>query len=86
VLLAIAKVETDWGQTRNGQPDDLVPADSPVDIDAAALQAGGATATMLGLEDSRRIGLGLSWRRRWGEGGQRAYRQQVTVAGLMGRG
>src|SRR5215831_5328508 len=56
VLLAVAKVETDWGQARNGQPDDLVPADIRADIDVAALQAGGATATMLGLNDGRRIG------------------------------
>jgi hypothetical protein len=56
VLLAIAKVETDWGQARNGQPDDLVPAEIRADIDAAALQAGGATAMMLGLKDGRRIG------------------------------
>lgn len=27
VLLAIAKVETDWGRAREAQPDDLVPAD-----------------------------------------------------------
>jgi hypothetical protein len=56
VLLAIAKVETDWGQARNGQPDELVPADIRADVDAAALQAGGATAAMLGLKDGRRIG------------------------------
>src|SRR5215472_7841057 len=54
VLLAIAKVETDWGQARNGQPDDLVPADIRADVDVAALRAGGATATMLGLNDGRR--------------------------------
>jgi hypothetical protein len=41
---------------RNGQPDDLVPADIRANIDAAALQPGGATATMLGLKDGRRIG------------------------------
>jgi hypothetical protein len=56
VLLAIAKVETDWGQARNGQPDDLVPANIRADVDAAALQAGGATVTMLGLKDGRRTG------------------------------
>jgi hypothetical protein len=56
VLLAIAKVETDFGRARNGQPDDLVPADVRAAIDASALQAGGATAQLLGLQDGRRIG------------------------------
>jgi hypothetical protein len=56
VLLAIAKVETDWGQARNGQPDDLVPPDIRASVDAAALQPGGATATMLRLAGGRRIG------------------------------
>jgi hypothetical protein len=56
VLLAIAKVETNWGQARNGQPDDLVPADIRADVDVAALQAGGAAATMLRLAGGRRIG------------------------------
>src|SRR5439155_2230263 len=56
VLLAIAKVETDWGRARNAQPDDLVPADIRASIDATALQPGGATAQLLGLPDGRRIG------------------------------
>ena len=56
VLLAIAKVETDWGRARQDQPDELVPADVRASIDAAALQAGGATAQLLGLQDGRRIG------------------------------
>jgi len=33
-----------------------VPADIRAQVDAAALAAGGATATMLGLKDGRRIG------------------------------
>jgi membrane-bound lytic murein transglycosylase B len=56
VLLAIAKVETDWGQARNGQPDDLVPPDVRASIDVAALQPGRATMLLLGLAGSRRIG------------------------------
>jgi hypothetical protein len=56
VLLAIAKVECDYGRCRTGQPDDLVPDDVRAHIDAAALQPGGATAALLGLPDGRRIG------------------------------
>lgn len=56
MLLAIGKVETDWGQARSGEPDDLVPPDLRANIDATALQPGGATAAMLQLKDSRRIG------------------------------
>lgn len=56
ILLAIAKVETDWGQARQGQPDDLVPADVRTRIDTAALQASGMTATILGLAGGRGIG------------------------------
>ncbi len=56
VLLAIARVETEWGQAQNGQPDDLVPADIQAHVDLAALQPGGATATLLGLAGGRRIG------------------------------
>jgi hypothetical protein len=56
VLLAIAKVETDWGQARNGQPDDLVPPDIQAHVDIAALQPGGATMSLLGLTGGRRIG------------------------------
>ena len=44
------------GRARETQPDDLVPADIRATIDAAALQPGGATATLLGLPDGRRIG------------------------------
>ena len=56
VLLAIAKVETDWGRTQRGLPDDLVPADIRAAIDTDALQPGGATAGLLGLAGGRRIG------------------------------
>jgi len=56
VLLAIARVETNWGQAQNGQPDDLVPADIEARVDVAALQAGGATMSLLGLAGGRRIG------------------------------
>jgi hypothetical protein len=56
VLLAIAKIETDWGRARQAQPDDLVPADIRTAIDATALQPGGATAQLLGLPDGRHIG------------------------------
>ena len=48
VLLAIVKVETDWGRAREGQPDELVPADIRANVDAAALQSGGTTAVLLG--------------------------------------
>ncbi len=56
VLLAIAKVETDFGRVRQGQPDDLMPGDIRSGIDAAVLQPGGATSALLGLPDGRRIG------------------------------
>jgi hypothetical protein len=56
VLLAIAKVETGWGTARNGQPDDLVPADLQAHVDVAALQPAGATMSLLGLTGGRRIG------------------------------
>ena len=56
VLLAIARVETNWGQAQNGQPDDLVPTDIQVHVDTAALQPGGATAALLELAGGRRIG------------------------------
>jgi hypothetical protein len=56
VLLAIAKVESDWGRARQAQPDELVPADVRASIDATALQPGGATAQLLGLPDGRRVG------------------------------
>jgi len=38
LLPAIAKVETDWGRVRQGQPDELVPSDIRTDVDATALQ------------------------------------------------
>jgi hypothetical protein len=56
VLLAIARVECDYGRCRTGQPDDLVPDDVRAHVDAAALQPGGATAALLGLPDGRRLG------------------------------
>jgi hypothetical protein len=56
VLLAIAKVETDWGQARNGQPDDLVPDDIRASVNVTELQPGGATMSLLGLTGGRRIG------------------------------
>jgi len=37
VLLAIAKVECDYGRCRTGQPDDLVPDDVRARVDTAAL-------------------------------------------------
>jgi hypothetical protein len=57
VLLAIAKVETDWGRARQGQPDALEPADIRAGIDATALQPDAATIALLGLPDGRRIGV-----------------------------
>jgi membrane-bound lytic murein transglycosylase B len=56
VLLAISKVECDFGRCHSGLPDSLVPADLRARVDAAALQPGGATATLLGLQDGRRLG------------------------------
>lgn len=56
VLLAVAKVETSWGQAQTGQPDDLVPADLLGHIDQDALAPGGATAVLLGLAGGRRVG------------------------------
>jgi hypothetical protein len=59
VLLAIAKVECDYGRCGTGQPDDLVPDDIRAHVDAAALRPGGATAALLGLpERTARRGLG----------------------------
>ncbi len=55
-LLAIARVETEWGQAQNGQPDDLVPADIQAHVDLAALQPGGATAALVALAGGRRLG------------------------------
>ena len=55
VLLAIAKVETDWGQAQNGEPDDLVSADIQAHVNVAALQPGGVTAALLGLAGGRRV-------------------------------
>jgi membrane-bound lytic murein transglycosylase B len=56
VLLAISEVECDYGRCRAGQPDTLVPADVRGRVDRAALRPGGATATLLGIADGRRIG------------------------------
>ena len=56
MLHAIAAVGTDWGRARQGQPDELEPADIRVYVDGAAIQPGGATAQLLGLPDGRRIG------------------------------
>ena len=46
----------------------------------------GHIATVRAVQGDRYEWWGSSWRRRWGEGGQPAYRQQLTVGGLMGRG
>jgi membrane-bound lytic murein transglycosylase B len=56
VLLAVARVECDYGQCRADQPDASVPVDVRSQVDAAALRPGGATARLLGLPDGRRIG------------------------------
>jgi len=56
VLLAISQVECDYGRCRAGQPDTLVPADVRSRVDRAALGRGGATASLLGIADGRRIG------------------------------
>jgi len=56
VLLAISKVECDFGRCRSGQPDSLVPVDVRGRVDVAALQSGGATARLLGIQDGRRVG------------------------------
>src|SRR2546428_10354802 len=41
VLVAIARKETNLGQARTEQPDELVPADIRANVDAAALRPGG---------------------------------------------
>lgn len=56
VLLAISRVECDFGRCQSGLPDDLVPADVRRHVDVGALAPGGATATLLGLHDGRRLG------------------------------
>jgi len=56
VLLAISRVECDFGRCRAGQPDTLVPADVRGSIDRAALLPGGETVRLLGLDGGRRIG------------------------------
>ena len=56
VLLAISRVECDFGRCRSGQSDGLVPADVRGRVDSGALRPGGATARLLGLDDGRRIG------------------------------
>ncbi len=50
VLLAIAKVECDYGRCRTRQPDDLVPDDVRAHVDGGALQPGGVVRH-----------LGISW-------------------------
>ena len=67
VLLAIARVECDYGRCRSGQPDDLVPADLRAHVDAAALLSGGATVVLLALPDGRRVG---DWESRSQNGGR----------------
>jgi len=56
VLLAISEVECDYGRCRAGQADTLVPADVRSRVDRSALLPGGATASLLGIADGRRIG------------------------------
>ena len=56
VLLAVSKIECDYGRCRSGQPDSMVPPDVRSHIDPLALKAGGKTAVMLGLSEGRRIG------------------------------
>jgi len=56
VLLAVSKIECNFGQCRSGQLDSLVPADVRSHVDTLALQPGGSTVSMLGLGDGRRIG------------------------------
>jgi len=56
VLLAVSKVECNFGRCRSGQPDSLVPADLRSHVDLVALKPGGSTAMMLGLGEGRRIG------------------------------
>jgi hypothetical protein len=56
VLLAIAKVETNWARRAMLSPTTWVPADIQAHVDVAALQAGGATMALLGLTGGRRIG------------------------------
>lgn len=56
ILLAVSKIECNFGRCRSGQPDNMVPADVRSLVDQAALKAGGSTAVMLGLADGRNIG------------------------------
>src|SRR5262249_58263084 len=56
VLLAVKKVECNFGRCRRGQSDSLVPADLRRHVDVVALKPGGSTAVMLGLNEGRRIG------------------------------
>jgi hypothetical protein len=58
VLVAIARKETNLGQARTGEPDDLVPADIRAHVDGVALAPGGSTAATLELRDGRRVGSG----------------------------
>lgn len=56
VLLAVSKVECNFGRCRSGQSDTLVPPDLRSHVDVVALKPGGSTAVMLGLNEGRRIG------------------------------
>jgi len=56
VLLAVSKIECNFGRCRSGQLDSLVPADVRSHVDVLALQPGGSTVAMLGLDEGRRIG------------------------------
>jgi soluble lytic murein transglycosylase-like protein len=56
VLLAISRVECNFGHCQSGLPEELVPADVRRHVDRRALAPGGATARLLGLPDGRRVG------------------------------
>ncbi len=56
LLLAIAKVECDFGHCRSGASASLVPPDILAHVDVAALAPGGAIAVLLGLPSGIRIG------------------------------
>jgi hypothetical protein len=56
LLLAIAKVECDFGRCRSGASASLVPPDILAHVDAAALAPGGAIAVLLGLPSGISIG------------------------------
>lgn len=56
VLLAISKIECNFGRCRSGQPEGFVPVDVRGHVDRAALRPGGTTASLLELTDGREIG------------------------------